>query len=118
MTRRDRYTRIITALSRAGRDREIHKALETVLVLRGLSALTDAALEDLATQVVASERGRWPNNRAKNSHQPTRRRERKMQLEKVDRYLDTIAARCEYGVEFRDSRPSYLDGAKHLANSR
>jgi hypothetical protein len=39
-------------------------------------------------------------------------------LEKVDRYLDTIAARCEYGAEFRDSRPSYLDGAKHLANSR
>jgi putative transposase len=25
------------------------------------------------------ERGRWKNNRAKNSHQPTRRRERKMQ---------------------------------------
>ena len=55
MTRRDRCTRIITTLSRAGRDREIHKALETVLALRGLSALTDAALEDLATQVVASE---------------------------------------------------------------
>ena len=55
LTRRDRCTRIITTLSRAGRDREIHKALETVLALRGLSALTDAALEDLATQVVASE---------------------------------------------------------------
>ena len=26
------------------------------------------------------ERGRWKNNRAENSHQPTRRRERKMQL--------------------------------------
>ena len=52
MTRRDRCTRIITTLSRAGRDREIHKALETVLALRDLSAL---ALEDLATQVVASE---------------------------------------------------------------
>jgi putative transposase len=25
------------------------------------------------------ERGRWSNNRAENSHQPTRRRERKMQ---------------------------------------
>ena len=25
------------------------------------------------------ERGRWRNNRAENSHQPTRRRERKMQ---------------------------------------
>src|ERR1700730_7411565 len=28
---------------------------------------------------VRHERGRWRNNRAKNSHQPTRRRERKMQ---------------------------------------
>ena len=55
MTRRDRCTRIITTLSRAGRDRQIHEALEMVLALRGLSALTDAALEDLATQVVASE---------------------------------------------------------------
>jgi hypothetical protein len=34
------------------------KALETVLALRGLSALTGAALEDLATQVVAGERTR------------------------------------------------------------
>jgi hypothetical protein len=58
MTRRDRCTRIITTLSRAGRDRQIHEALETVLALRGLSALTDAALEDLATQVVADERAR------------------------------------------------------------
>ncbi len=38
------------ALPRRG-DREFHKALETVLALRALSALTDAALEDL----VASE---------------------------------------------------------------
>jgi hypothetical protein len=44
--------RIITTLSRAGRDPEIHKALETVLAWRGLSALTDAAIEDLATHVV------------------------------------------------------------------
>jgi hypothetical protein len=58
MTRRDRCTRIITTLSRAGRDRQIHEALEMVLALRGLSALTDAALEDLATQVVADERAR------------------------------------------------------------
>ena len=28
------------------------------------------------------ERGRWRNNRAENSHQPTRRRERKMQVQK------------------------------------
>jgi hypothetical protein len=55
MTRRDRCTRIITTLSRSGRDREIHEALETVFACRGLSALTDAALEDLATRVVAGE---------------------------------------------------------------
>jgi transposase-like protein len=27
------------------------------------------------------ERGRWRNNRAENSHQPTRRRERKMRVQ-------------------------------------
>ena len=31
------------------------------------------------------ERGRWRNNRAENPHQPTRRRERKMQRFKSDR---------------------------------
>jgi hypothetical protein len=55
LTRRDRCMRIITTLSRAGRDPEIHKALETVLAWRGLSALTDAAIEDLATHVVADQ---------------------------------------------------------------
>ncbi len=54
MTRRDRCMRIITTISRAGRDHEIHKALTRVLAWRGLSALTDAAIEDLATRVVAT----------------------------------------------------------------
>jgi hypothetical protein len=58
MTRRDRCTRIITTVSRAGRDREIHKAMEMVLACRGLSALTDIALEDLATRVAADEYAR------------------------------------------------------------
>ena len=31
------------------------------------------------TPLRSHERGRWRNNRAENSHQPTRRRERKMQ---------------------------------------
>jgi putative transposase len=43
------------------------------------------------------ERGRWRNNRAENSHQPTRRRERKMQGFKspgsAQRFLSTHA--CE-----------------------
>jgi putative transposase len=42
------------------------------------------------------ERGRWRNNRAENSHQPTRRRERKMQGFKsrgsAERFLSTHAA--------------------------
>jgi putative transposase len=42
------------------------------------------------------ERGRWKNNRAENSHQPTRRRERKMQGLKsrgsAQRFLSTHAA--------------------------
>ena len=38
----------------------------------------DAAAGDLGIES-CHERGRWKNNRAENSHQPTRRRERKMQ---------------------------------------
>jgi putative transposase len=42
------------------------------------------------------ERGRWRNNRAENSHQPTRRRERKMQKFKsagsAQRFLSVHAA--------------------------
>jgi putative transposase len=42
------------------------------------------------------ERGRWKNNRAENSHQPTRRRERKMQRFKsarsAQKFLSTYAA--------------------------
>jgi putative transposase len=37
-----------------------------------------AAAHDLGISA-RHERGRWKNNRAENSHQPTRRRERKMQ---------------------------------------
>ena len=37
-----------------------------------------AAARDLGIEHM-HERGRWKNNRAENSHQPTRRRERKMQ---------------------------------------
>jgi transposase-like protein len=37
-----------------------------------------AAIRDLKLSA-DHERGRWKNNRAENSHQPTRRRERQMQ---------------------------------------
>ena len=53
----------------------------------GVSAV-NAGTDDLRSYSAAArelgierrhERGRWKNNRAENSHQPTRRRERKMQ---------------------------------------
>ena len=53
-----------------------------------------AAARDLGIE--KHERGRWKNNRAENSHQPTRRRERKMQGFKsrgsAQRFLSTHAA--------------------------
>jgi putative transposase len=54
-----------------------------------------AAARDLGIEHL-HERGRWKNNRAENSHQPTRRRERKMQRFKSSRsaqkFLSTHAA--------------------------
>jgi putative transposase len=54
-----------------------------------------AAVQDLGIER-RHERGRWRNNRAENSHQPTRRRERKMQRFKstgsAQKFLSTHAA--------------------------
>jgi putative transposase len=54
-----------------------------------------AAAHDLGIEN-RHERGRWKNNRAENSHQPTRRRERKMQRFKspgsAQKFLSTHAA--------------------------
>src|SRR5436305_6581289 len=54
-----------------------------------------AATVDLGTDHL-HDRGRWKNNRAENSHQPTRRRERKMQRFKsagsAQKFLSTHAA--------------------------
>jgi putative transposase len=54
-----------------------------------------AAVRDLGI-AKRHERGRWRNNRAENSHQPTRRRERMMQRFKspgsAQRFLSTHAA--------------------------
>jgi putative transposase len=48
-----------------------------------------AAARDLGIEHL-HERGRWKNNRAKNSHQPTRLRERKMQRFKSARSAQKI----------------------------
>jgi putative transposase len=54
-----------------------------------------AAAHDLGIES-RHERGRWKNNRAENSHQPTRRRERKMQrfksVRSAQKFLSTHAA--------------------------
>ena len=54
-----------------------------------------SAVRDLGIEH-CHERGRWMNNRAENSHQPTRRRERKMQRFKsagsAQKFLSTHAA--------------------------
>jgi putative transposase len=54
-----------------------------------------AAARDLGIEHL-HERGRWKNNRVENSHQPTRRRERKMQRFKsarsAQKFLSTHAA--------------------------
>ena len=54
-----------------------------------------AAVRDLGIER-RHQRGRWKNNRAENSHQPTRRRERKMQRFEspgsAQKFLSTHAA--------------------------
>jgi transposase-like protein len=59
------------------------------------------------------ERGRWMNNRAENSHQPTRRRERKMQRFKsvgsAQKFLSTHAAVYNiFNVQRRLTQPKRI----------
>jgi len=61
-----------------------------VIVRDGLKSF-DAALRDLRLED-HQETGRWRNNRAENSHQPLRRRERKMQGSRRRQTLERFAA--------------------------
>jgi putative transposase len=78
----------------------MRKLLKTILILPDKFVTDDlrsygAAAPDLGISR-RHERGRWRNNRAENSHQPTRRRERKMQgfknAESAQRFLSVHAA--------------------------
>jgi putative transposase len=64
-------------------------------VVTGHLRAYSAAIRDLKLSA-DHERGRWRNNRAENSHQPTRRRERQMQgfksLGSAQRFLSMHAA--------------------------
>jgi len=86
-----------------------------------------AAAHDLGIES-RHERGRWKNNRAENSHQPTRRRERKMQRFKsagsAQRFLSTHAAgRCHRNFRMASRGADLKDGlhaavaARHVPNA-
>ena len=69
------------------------------------------------------ERGRWRNNRAENSHQPTRRRERKMQgfksVGSAQRFLSVhAAAQNTFNVERKNSPSLQGIGHAYMARSR
>ena len=71
------------------------------------------------------ERGRWRNNRAENSHQPTRRRERKMQgfkrVGSAQRFLSVHAATQNtfnvHAIAPQQNAPS-LQGLSHAGAAR
>ena len=55
------------------------------------------------------ERGRWKNNRAENSHQPTRRRERKMQrFKSTGSALEIPVNACRCLQHLQRPTPSHL----------
>jgi putative transposase len=72
-------------------------------LLKKFAVVPDGLTDDLRSYAAAArdlglsnrhEPGRWRNNRAKNSHQPTRRRERKMQCFKRAGSAQTFLSTC------------------------
>ena len=86
-----------------------------------------AAARDLGVEHL-HERGRWKNNRAENSHQPTRRRERKMQRFKSARLCAEIPVSPRRRLQhFQRPTPSHVSsitpratrcGDEHVARGR
>ena len=86
-----------------------------------------AAARDLGIEHL-HERGRWKNNRAENSHQPTRRRERKMQRFKSACSAQEISLSPRRHVQhFQRPTPSHVSsitpraprrGDGHMARGR
>ena len=67
-----------------------------------------AAVRDLGIER-RHERGRWKNNRAENSHQPTRRRERKMQRFKSPGFSPEISFHTRRRLQYlQRPTPSHL----------
>ena len=88
MARRRRRGEVLDVLVQSKRN--MHAALKLMrkLLKKYTFAPERLVTDDLRSYTAAAralgiehphERGRWKNNRAENSHQPTRRRERKMQ---------------------------------------
>src|SRR5271157_4400875 len=77
-----------------------------------------AAARDLGIEHV-HERGRWKNNRAENSHQPTRRRERKMQRFKSARSAQKfLSAHAAVYNTFKCPTPSHVSSITPRASRR
>ncbi len=101
----DRHGEVLDILVQARRDkRAALKLMRKLLKKQGCAPRTmvtdklraySAAIRDLGL-TARHHRAKWKNNRAENSHQPTRRRERKMQRFKspgpTQRFLSIHAA--------------------------
>ena len=110
--------------------RNKHAALKLMRkLLRRYAVVPERLVKDLRSYGAATlahgidhlhDRGRWKNNRAENSHQPTRRRERKMQRFKspgsAQKFLSTHAA--VFNTSMSNAISSPPKRTAHFAPSR
>ena len=75
---------------------EVYLKIDGRMVYLWRAVDAEGEVLDVLVQSKRNKRGRWKNNRAENSHQPTRRRERRMQRFKspgsAQKFLSTHAA--------------------------